>query len=82
VRADDVKPGEAEGGAYEPLYTTAQVAERMQVSIDAVRAAIRGGRLGASLPAGRRRGYRIPESEVQHWLTATRHRKSWTNGRT
>ena len=81
MRADDVKPSQAKDGTHEPLYTTAQVAERMQVSVDAVRAAIRGGRLEASLPAGRRRGYRIPESAVQHWLTSTRHPQRWTNGR-
>ena len=55
----------------EALYTTAQVADRMQLPVHYIRAAIRRGRLRAYLPAGRRHGYRIPESAIQDFLRAS-----------
>ena len=54
--------------ADDALYTTVQVAERLQLPVQAIRAAIRTGRLHAYLPAGRRNGYRIAESAVQRYL--------------
>lgn len=56
----------------EPMLTTAQVAERLQLSVPLIRKAIRDGRLQASLPAGRKHGYRIAPSAVDRWLTASR----------
>ena len=55
----------------EAFYTTAQVADRMQLSVHSIRAAIRSGRLRAYLPAGRKHGYRIPESAIQDFLRAS-----------
>jgi len=57
--------------ADEPLYTTAQVAERLQLPVSTIRGAIRTGRLRAYLPAGRRHGYRIAESAIQEFLRAS-----------
>ena len=57
--------------ADEPLYTTAQVAERLQLPVSTIRGAIRSGRLRAYLPAGRRHGYRIAESAIQEFLQAS-----------
>ena len=57
--------------ADEPLYTTAQVAERLQLPVSTIRGAIRSGRLRAYLPAGRRHGYRISESAIQEFLRAS-----------
>jgi excisionase family DNA binding protein len=57
--------------AGEPLYTTAQVAERLQLPVPTIRGAIRSGRLRAYLPAGRRHGYRIAESAIQDFLHAS-----------
>lgn len=54
------------------MLTTAQVADRLQLSIPLVRKAIRDGRLQASLPAGRKHGYRIAPSAVDRWLTESR----------
>jgi excisionase family DNA binding protein len=58
-------------GSSETLYTTAQVADRMQLPAHHIRAAIRRGRLRAYLPAGRRHGYRIPESAIQDFVRAS-----------
>jgi excisionase family DNA binding protein len=55
----------------DPLYTTAQVAERLQLPVPTIRGAIRSGRLRAFLPAGRRHGYRIAESAIQDFLRAS-----------
>lgn len=55
----------------EALYTTAQVADRLQLPVHFIRTAIRSGRLRAYLPAGRRHGYRIPESAIQDFLRAS-----------
>jgi excisionase family DNA binding protein len=57
--------------ARDPFYTTAQVAERLQLPVEAIRGAIRAGRLRAYLPAGRRHGYRIAESAIQDFLRAS-----------
>jgi excisionase family DNA binding protein len=57
--------------ADEPLYTTAQVADRLQLPVSTIRGAIRSGRLRAYLPAGRRHGYRIAESAIQEFLRAS-----------
>ena len=54
------------------MLTTAQVADHLQLSIAMVRKAIRDGRLVASLPAGRKHGYRISPSAVERWLTESR----------
>ena len=54
------------------MLTTAQVADQLQLSIAMVRKAIRDGRLVASLPAGRKHGYRIAPSAVERWLTESR----------
>ena len=54
--------------ADDVLYTTVQVADRLQLPVQAIRAAIRAGRSHAYLPAVRRNGYRIAESAVQHYL--------------
>jgi excisionase family DNA binding protein len=54
------------------MLTTAQVADQLQLSVPLVRKAIRDGRLQASLPAGRKHGYRIAPSAVEHWMTASR----------
>jgi excisionase family DNA binding protein len=56
----------------ERMLTTAQVAEQLQLSVALVRRAIRDGRLQASLPAGRKNGYRIAPSAVAHWLVQSR----------
>lgn len=53
------------------LLTTAQVATRLQISIPLVRKAIRDGRLKASLPGGRKHGYRIAPTAVEDWLTSS-----------
>jgi excisionase family DNA binding protein len=57
--------------ADEPLYTTAQVLDRLQLPVSTIRGAIRSGRLRAYLPAGRRHGYRIAESAIQEFLRAS-----------
>ena len=57
--------------ADEPLYTTAQVADRLQLPVSTIRGVIRSGRLRAYLPAGRRHGYRIAESAIQEFLRAS-----------
>ena len=57
--------------ADEPLYTTVQVADRLQLPVSTIRGAIRSGRLRAYLPAGRRHGYRIAESAIQEFLRAS-----------
>ena len=67
--------------AVEALYTTAQAATRMQLSVAAVRNAIHDGRLQASLPAGRRRGDRITESAIQNWLRVSQRPANSTNRR-
>lgn len=54
------------------MLTTAQVADHLQLSVAMVRKAIRDGRLIASLPAGRKHGYRIAPSAVEQWLTESR----------
>ena len=54
------------------MLTTAQVAEQLQLSLAVVRKAIRDGRLTASLPAGRKHGYRIAPAAVEDWLTRSR----------
>ena len=56
----------------ERMLTTAQVADQLQLSVPLVRKAIRDGRLEASLPAGRKHGYRIAPTAVEHWMTASR----------
>ena len=61
----------ASGPVADRLYTTAQVADRLQLPVTTVRGAIRDGRLRAFLPAGRRHGYRIAESSIQAWLHAS-----------
>lgn len=52
------------------VLTTAQVAQWTQLPLSAVRTAIRQGRLHASLPAGRRNGYRIRVDAVHDWLNS------------
>jgi excisionase family DNA binding protein len=47
------------------------VAERLQLPVEAIRRAIRAGRLRAYLPAGRRHGYRIAESAIRDFLRAS-----------
>jgi excisionase family DNA binding protein len=59
-------------GHGERMLTTAQVADQLQLSVPLVRKAIRDGRLQASLPAGRKHGYRIAQSAIEHWMTASR----------
>jgi excisionase family DNA binding protein len=54
------------------MLTTAQVADRLQLSVALVRKAVRDGRLEASLPAGSKNGYRIAPSAVERWLTESR----------
>lgn len=54
------------------LLTTEQVADLMQLSVAMIRKAIRDGRLTASLPAGRKHGYRIAPSAADDWLTHSR----------
>ena len=56
----------------ERMLTTAQVAEQLQLSVPLVRKAIRDGRLEASLPAGRKHGYRVAPSAVARWLLESR----------
>ena len=56
----------------ERMLTTAQVADRLQLSVAMVRKAIRDGRLRASLPAGSKHGYRIAPSAVDEWLEESR----------
>lgn len=54
-----------------PTYmTTKEVASRLQLPINAIRLAIRDGRLRASLPSGRRHGHRISEDQLSEWLTS------------
>lgn len=57
-----------ESAPDESILTTAQVAQWTQLPLSAVRTAIREGRLPASLPAGRRNGYRIRAEAVRGWL--------------
>jgi hypothetical protein len=59
------------GCRREPLYTTAQVPERLQPPVPTIRGASRSGRLRAYLPAGRRHGYRSAESAIQDFLRAS-----------
>lgn len=58
----------AEPAPDDHVLTTAQVAEWAQLPLSAVRHAIREGHLRASLPAGRRNGYRIRRSDLERWL--------------
>jgi excisionase family DNA binding protein len=62
---------DCDGLARDALYTTAQVAERLQLPVQTIRGAIRRGKLHAFLPAGRRHGYRIAESAIQEFLRAS-----------
>lgn len=55
----------------EPIHTTKDLAERMNVRPDAIRTAIARGELRASMPFGRQTGYRITESWVREWLEKT-----------
>jgi len=55
----------------EGLLTTAQVADHLQLTVAVARTAIRDGGLRASLPAGRRHGYRIERGAVRDWLADT-----------
>jgi excisionase family DNA binding protein len=64
--------GDGPAGGAERTLTTAQVTEQLQLSVALVRKAIRDGRLQASLPAGRKNGYRIAPSAVAHWLVQSR----------
>lgn len=54
--------------AVERLLTVSEVAERPQATVSTVRRAIASGRLRASLPLGRRVGWRISETALQQWL--------------
>jgi excisionase family DNA binding protein len=61
----------ADAGLHGQLLTTAQVASRVQLSIPLVRKAIREGRLQASLPGGRKHGYRIAPAAVDEWVASS-----------
>jgi excisionase family DNA binding protein len=66
---DSAGPDSSHDG--DQLLTTAQVASRLQISVPLVRKAIREGRLRASLPGGRKHGYRITPRAVEDWLEAS-----------
>lgn len=68
---DDPDPALPESRQHDQLLTTAQVASRLQISVPLVRKAIREGRLQASLPGGRKHGYRISQRALEDWLTAS-----------
>ncbi len=59
------------GGHDDPLWTTAEVAERLTLERRHVLAAIHDGRLRAYKLGADRLGYRIPESAVQAWLDSS-----------
>lgn len=69
---DEDSSGSGPAAGAERMLTTAQVAAQLQLSVALVRKAIRDGRLQASLPAGRKNGYRIAPSAVARWLVQSR----------
>lgn len=54
----------------ERMLTVQEVAERLRASPDTVRRWLREGRLRGVLPGGSRLGYRIPESELQRFISS------------
>jgi excisionase family DNA binding protein len=52
------------------LLTVPEVAERVRVSEATVREWLRSGRLKGTRPGGTRLGWRIPEAEVERFLSA------------
>jgi len=48
--------------------TVAEVAERLHVGEEAVRAWLRAGRLGGFRPGARRTGWRISEADLQAFI--------------
>lgn len=56
--------------AGDRLLTVQEAAERIRSSPESVRRWIRQGRIKAFRPGGTRLGYRIPEPEVERFLTS------------
>lgn len=54
------------------LLTVNEVADRLRVHVESVRRWIRQGKMSGSMMGGDRGGYRIPESEIERFLAATR----------
>ena len=53
----------------ERLLTVREVAERLRSSPETVRRWLRRGRLRGFRPGGTKLGYRVPESELQRFIT-------------
>jgi excisionase family DNA binding protein len=52
----------------ERLLTVREVADRLRASPETVRRWLRHGKLRGFRPGGTKLGYRVPESELQHFL--------------
>ena len=57
------------------LLTVREVAERLRSSPETVRRWLRQGKLRGFRPGGTKLGYRVPESELQRFLS------QWSSGR-
>jgi excisionase family DNA binding protein len=55
--------------AEQRLLTVREVAERIRSSPETVRRWLRQGKLRGFRPGGTKLGYRVPESELQRFLT-------------
>jgi excisionase family DNA binding protein len=62
----------------ERLLTVREVAERLRSSSETVRRWLRQGKLRGFRPGGTKLGYRVPESELQRFITQGEYRPEAT----
>jgi excisionase family DNA binding protein len=62
------------------LLTVREVAERIRSSPETVRRWLRQGRLRGFRPGGTKLGYRVPESELDRFLSESDHTRSLGEG--
>ena len=64
------------------LLTVREVAERIRSSPETVRRWLRQGKLRGFRPGGTKLGYRVPEAELERFLSASDHARAPREGDT